>query len=130
MMTPRKLTVLIADDSAGVRESIRSTLLAAGHEAIAMATGREVLAALAERRFDALVTDLWMTGMDGIEVLKQAQRAYPDLRLIAITGGGPGMSIETAAALAQTWRAEKVFLKPFDERELVAHLESEAERGA
>ena len=95
----------------------------AGHKTTALASARDGIEALRSQRFDALVTDLWMPGIDGIELLRFAQRTYPDLRLIAITGGGPGMSLETASTLAHSWRAERVFLKPFDERELVAHLE-------
>jgi DNA-binding NtrC family response regulator len=123
MTQRRKLAVLIVDDSFGVRESLKATLEMAGHEAVALENSREGMEALSTRRFDALVTDLWMPGVDGVELLRLAQNDHPELRLVAITGGGPGMSIETAAALARTWQAERVFVKPFDERELVAFLE-------
>ncbi len=59
-----------------------------------------------------------------------ARRRHPGLRLVAITGGGPGRSIETAAALARSWRAEKVVMKPFDERDPVAFLEQDRDGGA
>jgi len=126
MTKSHRLSVLIVDDSLGVRESLKATLEMAGHEAVAVENSRDGMAALASRRFDALVTDLWMPGVDGIELLRLTQKNHPAMRLVAITGGGPGMSIETAAALAETWSAEKVFLKPFDERELVSFLEQDA----
>ena len=127
MNAKRALSILVVEDSLGVRESLKATLEAAGHQVVALESGRDCRENLRARRFDALVTDLWMPGVDGLELLREAQREHPDLRLVAITGGGPGMSIETAAALAQSWRAEKVFMKPFDERDLVAFLESDPE---
>jgi DNA-binding NtrC family response regulator len=119
----RKLSVLVADDVWGVRESITAALQAEGHEVVSVDNGRQATEALAARSFDVLVCDLWMPGLGGIQVLRHAAKQRPDMRLVAMTGGGPGMTMEGAISLAEVWGAEKVFLKPFDERELVAFLE-------
>ncbi|MFO1080272.1 MAG: response regulator [Reyranellaceae bacterium] len=123
MTTSRKLSVLVADDVWGVRESLTAALTAEGHEVVSVADGRQASDALATRAFDVLVCDLWMPGVGGIQVLRGAAERRPGMRLVAMTGGGPGMSMEGATSLAEVWGAEKVFLKPFDERELVAFLQ-------
>ena len=126
MAVSRKLSVLLADDVWGVRESLTAALAAEGHEVVSVADGREACEALAARAFDVLVCDLWMPGVGGIQVLRDAARRRPGMRLVAMTGGGPGMTLEGATSLAEVWGAERVFLKPFDERELIAYLESAA----
>ena len=122
MIVKRQFSVLVVDDAEGVRESLCATLESEGHEVVALSSGREGVAALDERKFDAMVADLWMREVNGVELLKYAHRYYPEMLLIAMTGGGPGMSIETASLLAQSWKAERVFVKPFDELELLAFL--------
>jgi DNA-binding NtrC family response regulator len=119
---PRKLSVLVADDVWGVRESLRAALTAEGHEVVTVENGRQAADALAARSFDVLVCDLWMPGVRGVQVLRDAQKLRPGMRLVAMTGGGPGMTLEGATSLAEVWGAEKVFIKPFDERELTAFL--------
>lgn len=118
------LNILVVDDAEGVRELLRATLIAAGHAVTVASSGEEALDKLAQETFDAIVTDLWMAGIDGVELLKRARRDYPQLKLVAMTGGGPGVLIETASTLAQSWGAETVFLKPFDERQVIAFLEA------
>ena len=71
---------------------------------------------------DAVVTDLWMPGLDGLGLIKRIREAQPDLRVFAITGGGPRMTMEAATSIAEVWGAEKVFLKPFDEDVLLDAL--------
>ena len=124
MPASRKLSVLVADDVWGVRESITAALRAEGHEVVSVEDGSQAADALAARSFDALVCDLWMPGIGGVQVLRSAAKQRPGMRLVAMTGGGPGMTLEGATSLAEAWGAEKVFLKPFDERELVAFLEA------
>ena len=122
MADDRKPAVLVADDVWSVRESISIALQDAGYEAFCVSNGDEAAAALRTRTFDVLVCDLWMPGQSGIQILRTAIRDYPALRLIAMTGGGPGMTLEGATSLAEIWGAERVFLKPFDERALIAYL--------
>ncbi len=122
MPQSRKLSVLVADDVWGVRESLIAALSAEGHEVVAVENGRQAADALAARSFDVLVCDLWMPGVGGVQVLRDAAKLRPEMRLVAMTGGGPGMTLEGAASLAEVWGAEKVFIKPFDERDLVAFL--------
>jgi DNA-binding NtrC family response regulator len=118
----RSYRVLVIDDVLGVRESIRIALQDAGFQAMTAENGQHALDLLAGGGFDAVVTDIWMPEMDGLSLIKRMRNEQSDLRVFAMTGGGPRMTIETATALAEIWGAEKVFLKPFDETALITAL--------
>lgn len=117
-------TALIAEDVPMVRESLVLALREAGYEVVAAANGREALEALAKRPFDILVTDMWMPEVDGLELLKEIRGRYARMRVFGVTGGGPRLTIEAMTSLAEIWGAEKVFLKPFDEDELIAAIQA------
>jgi two-component system, chemotaxis family, chemotaxis protein CheY len=119
--TPR---VLIIDDMAGVRESLRAALRGAGFDVATANDGRDGLAALAAETFDIVVTDIWMPQVDGLNVIKRIRAAQPQLRVFAMTGGGPRLTIEAAGSIAEVWGAERVFVKPFDEAALIAAIKA------
>ena len=118
--------VLVVDDVMTVRESLAMALAGAGFEVTAAANGKEALERLAEADFDVLVTDMWMPEMDGLKLLKEIRGRKPDMRIFGVTGGGPRLTIEAMSSLAEIWGAEKVFLKPFDEDELIAAIAPQA----
>lgn len=78
--------VLVADDEAHIRESMRKTLEGAGYRVSLAGDGREALAAIADEPPEALVLDVMMPRMDGFEVLKrlQAEAATADLPVIMV----------------------------------------------
>ena len=69
----RPMRILVADDQAANLMVLRRLLEKAGHRALVVDDGEEVLAALEAQSFDAVVIDLHMPGGSGLEVLKQAQ---------------------------------------------------------
>jgi two-component system chemotaxis response regulator CheY len=116
--------VLIIDDMKGVRESLRAALTAADFDVSTANNGREGLAALGTAAFDIVVTDIWMPEIDGLSVIKRIRAEHPHLRVFAMTGGGPRLTIEAAGSIAEVWGAERVFVKPFDEAALVAAIKA------
>ncbi|HZX80564.1 MAG TPA: ATP-binding protein, partial [Lysobacter sp.] len=76
----RSLHVLVADDNAANRMVLQRLLQKAGHRSTCVDGGEEVLDALAESRFDLVITDLHMPGMSGVDMLRH-------LRLME--AGGP-----------------------------------------
>ena len=111
---------LVVDDVMTVRESLAIALESAGFAVTGAANGREALEALDRQEFDVLVTDMWMPEMDGLRLLKEIRGRKPAMRIFGVTGGGPRLTIEAMTSLAEVWGAEKVFLKPFDDDELIA----------
>jgi two-component system nitrogen regulation response regulator NtrX len=86
-------TILVVDDEAGVRASLTGILRDEGYAAEAVESGEACLAALEKERWDLLLLDVWLPGIDGIETLSRIRTLAPDLPVIVISGHG---SIETA----------------------------------
>lgn len=116
------MQVLVADDVEAMRVSLQMALEAAGHSVGVVASGRTALNLLRERHFDAAILDIWMPDGDGLGVLKRIRAEQPALRIFIMTGGGPRLTIEAAALISDVWGAERVFVKPFDEADLIAAL--------
>ncbi|MCQ8783291.1 response regulator [Mangrovibrevibacter kandeliae] len=123
-MPENKQTALVVEDVLTVRESLRMALEGAGLEVSCAENGREALEMLQTRSFDVLVTDMWMPEVDGLRLLKEIRGTHPEMRVFGITGGGPKLTIEAMSSLAQIWGAERVFLKPFDDDELIDAIQA------
>lgn len=85
--------ILIVDDDAAVRESIGAVLSDEGFRVRFAGDGVEAIASAAEERPDLVLLDVWLPGMDGIQVLDQLRGLHGDLPVIVISGHG---NIETA----------------------------------
>ncbi len=86
-------SILIVDDETGIRESLGALLRDEGYEVDSASSGEQCLEELARRRFDLILLDVWLTGMDGLDTLErlQAQDAAP--MVVMISGHA---NIETA----------------------------------
>lgn len=114
-----QIRVLVADDVPSVRVSLEAALTDAGFAVTLAEDGKSGLDLALSGAFDVLVTDIWMPSINGLQMLRRLRTERPTLRMFAITGGGPKMTMETASSLAEVWGAEQVFIKPFDEALLV-----------
>jgi DNA-binding NtrC family response regulator len=108
--------VLVVDDDAGVRYTLREILASEGLVVDEAADGAEAL-----RRFEAqpaalVVTDLRMPGMDGMELLRRLQARAHAPRVVVITAHGS----ERQAVEAMKAGAHDYFRKPFETEELLA----------
>src|SRR3954470_22172824 len=112
-----KSRVLVIDDEAAIRDSLRMTLEYEGYEFFGAATGQEGLA-LAEREApDLVLLDVKMPGMDGIEVLERLRNMNDTVPVIVVSGHG---TIQTALE-AMKKGAFDFIEKPFaSERVLVS----------
>ncbi len=119
-----KSSILIIDDEDLMREYVEESLQRAGHDVTAVAGGEQGVAAMAERAFDVVVTDLKMKPMDGLEVVKQTVSGHPGTRCIVMTAYG---TIETAVQ-AMKDGADDYILKPFTPDELELAVERAIER--
>jgi two-component system, NtrC family, nitrogen regulation response regulator NtrX len=87
------LNVLIVDDEASIRESLQGVLQDEGHQAAAAESGESCLELLRTRRFDVVLLDIWLPGMDGLDVLQKIRGLDDPPEVIIISGHG---TIETA----------------------------------
>ena len=112
-----KSRILVIDDEAGIRDSLRMTLEYEGYDFVGAATGQEGLA-LAEREApDLVLLDVKMPGMDGLEVLDRLRAMNEALPVVVISGHG---TISTAVEATKKGAFDFIE-KPFaSERVLVS----------
>jgi CheY-like chemotaxis protein len=113
--------ILLIDDMAGVRRAVVAMLTRAGHTVTAAESGGQGLEMLRSRRFDVVITDMLMPEVDGADVLAQVSALPNRPRVIAISGGGAGLSAESALRLAKI-QADAFLEKPFDTEDLLATI--------
>jgi len=82
----RRTSILILDDEPIVCKRLKPFFQKAGYEAEAFNQPAEALARVEERRFDVVITDLKMQGLDGLAFLGKVKALYPDTDVIVITG--------------------------------------------
>lgn len=116
--------ILLVDDVEEVRFSIASTFHRHGFEVTEARDGLEAMERLTESNYDVVITDLWMPNTDGVELLRAINSMENSPAVIAISGGAPNAPINFSVALADTWGADAVFIKPFDNDELVDKVRS------
>jgi two-component system, NtrC family, nitrogen regulation response regulator NtrX len=85
--------ILIVDDESGVRSSLGGILRDECYEVQAVESGEAGLAALEGRRYDLVLLDVWLPGLDGLETLSRLRILDPEVPVIVISGHG---NIETA----------------------------------
>jgi CheY-like chemotaxis protein len=105
--------ILLVEDEDDVRSLLQQVLELENHQVTASASGREALAFANFQRFDLIITDLIMPGMDGIEMIMELRSTMPDTTIIAMSGGGPDGS-KNFLPLAQKLGAKRTLMKPFD----------------
>lgn len=109
--------ILVIDDDEDYLEYLTVLLTRAGCAAHARRHGRKLVEVLGAQPFHAVVTDLYMPDVDGIEVLLAIRRLVPALPVICITGSS-GPSNRAMAALG----ADAVLSKPVDAAVLLGAL--------
>ncbi len=113
--------VLVIDDDKFVRASIRAVLESAGHMVADVGDADEGIAMQRANPFDVVVVDLVMPQKEGLETIRELKISYPDLPIIAISGGGDIVRknfVQTATAFG----ANATLEKPFGGDELLGAL--------
>ena len=87
--------ILLVDDEPGIRTSLSAVLEDEGYSVVAVADGEKGLAQLETETFDCVLLDVWLPGMDGMEVLNRIQERLGDERPAVVMISGHG-NIETA----------------------------------
>jgi excisionase family DNA binding protein len=89
--------VLVVDDEPGIRDLLTKTLALAEYDVDASADGAAALERMRHERYDLLIADLRMPGLDGLSVIREARRYKSDLPVIIITGySSESVAIEAA----------------------------------
>lgn len=106
---PARPRVLVVDDEAAIRDLLTKTLTMAEYDVETAHDGRAALGLIQTTRFDLIVTDLKMPGMDGLTLIHEARRLAPTLPVIIITA----YSTESSAIEAVNLGVAGYLTKPF-----------------
>jgi CheY-like chemotaxis protein len=105
-------SVLVVDDEPEIRTVLRRVLERAGHAVTEAENGRKAVRALSEAPIDLVITDIVMPEQEGMETILQIRRLRPDIKIIAMSGGGRRVSMDFLP-LAVRLGADRTFEKPF-----------------
>ena len=122
--------VLVADDSADLREAAKLLLEHAGYEVELVENGAQALEAQRSHAADVLITDIFMPQSNGLETIEAFRREFPQTKIIAISGGRARLGAEPYLDAAGLAGADATLLKPFDLRALLHTLSDLDESGA
>lgn len=114
----------IIDDEPVIRDVLSQLLTSEGYEVEISASGEEALEKFPSPSFDAILLDLLMPGLDGIEVLRRIKRIDPLAPVIIITAYG---SVESAISAMKIGALDYV-QKPFKHDDLLLAIEKAVER--
>jgi len=113
--------LLIVEDDRSLRDLLAEVLREAGHEVQVAANGVEASRLFARHGADLVITDIFMPGMDGIEIIMELRQQVPSPKIIAISSGGvlrqrvagveSNYDVLDDAKLAG---ADRILYKPFD----------------
>ena len=113
------LRILLVDDERGFVDVISKRMTKRNFDVTKAHSGKEALQALRKLDFDAVILDLKMEDMDGIEILKIFKKIVPDLPVIMLTGHGS----EEAAREGIQLGASDYLTKPCDLEELIVKIQ-------
>ena len=111
-------SVLIIDDDDMVRTMLLRTVTRGGHEAFGARDGVEGIARFREHPADLVITDIFMPNQEGLATIMELRRSTPDLKIIAISGGGARASLDVLP-VAEALGAQKTLRKPFTPAEVM-----------
>ena len=116
--------LLIVDDERSIRIALCTILTSFGFMVVEAARGEEALALVRSGQFDALLLDVSMPGMDGIDVCRLIRKSLPQLPIVMLTvEDGEDRKVEALDA-----GADDYVTKPFQLRELAARLRAAMRR--
>ncbi len=119
MLPHKKIKIMVVDDELSIRESLKGWLQQDGYQVETAAGGPAALARNAESRFDIMLIDVKMPGMDGLTLLKKLKETDADIAVVMMTAHGAIQDAVEAMKLG----AYDYLLKPFDLEEFSLTIE-------
>jgi DNA-binding response OmpR family regulator len=110
--------ILLVEDDDQLRSMLKLLLTDSGYEVWEAPDGARVSHMHDQQRFDLVITDLVMPEKDGLEVIIELRRTNQEVRIIAMSGAGPG-SGEVYLKAAQRLGADLTLSKPFGNQEFL-----------
>jgi CheY-like chemotaxis protein len=119
----KSCSILVIDDEPALREILSQVLTGAGHRVVGAGNGKEAIKALTTSAFDVVLTDVIMPEKDGMQVISELRKKFPEVRIIAMSGGGH-VSRDQYLKIAKGLGAHAVLEKPFANQKLLDTIEA------
>lgn len=116
--------IMIVDDEDPVRAMLKEMLNMLDHEISEATNGREAIEKYCNQPVDLIITDLVMPDKSGIDLIMELKEEFPDVRVLAISGGGGITGRFDYLPIAQLLGADFILKKPFQMKELCNKVES------
>jgi len=110
--------ILVVDDEPAILLMLKKMLEKADHEVDTASDGNEGIILFEKNKHDLLITDIIMPEKEGMETIIELHKKYPDLKIIAISGGGR-ISPDGYLPGARLLGANMVFQKPLVQKEFL-----------
>lgn len=110
--------VLVIDDDVPTRRMLRQALERAGYEVAEAQEGHEGMQYCQEAHFDVVITDILMPDQEGLETIRELRRNFPEVKIIAISGGGY-LGTLNFLDVAVRFGAQSTLQKPFSLRQIL-----------
>ena len=114
--------ILVVDDDAAIRGMLKQMLEREDYQVTCASNGQEALDLLPQVKAEVVITDLIMPDKEGIELIRELKMSYPDLPIIAMSGGNPRINSHLHLKMAGLLGARVCFQKPLRRAELLAAL--------
>ena len=112
-------SILLVDDEEIILNALGRDLEHEGYDITVASNGEEAVARLKDQNYDLVITDLVMTGMDGLQVLEESKKNNPDIGVFILTGYGDMTSAIDALRLG----ADDYLQKPIDTDEILLRID-------
>lgn len=113
--------ILVIDDEASVRQIVEEMLALEGYDVITAPNGKAGLQLFRREPTDLIITDIFMPEMEGLETIREFQREFPKVQIIAMSGGGE-TGMLSFLSYAKRFGAVRTLRKPFSRAELLASV--------
>ena len=120
--TPARKSILVIDDEESIRLLLRTLLELEGYLVLEASDGIKGQQIYRNSPTDLVITDLIMPGKEGIETIRDLRREFPDIKIIAVSGGGR-IGPESYLKMAKGLGALRTLRKPFDRESLLDAVE-------
>ena len=113
------ISILIVDDDSQIRLALKRLLQNEGYEIFEAGNGIEAIKEFKKSRADIIITDIVMPDKEGMETIMELKQMEPEIRIIAISGGGYSGRASTYLATAEKLGAECTIKKPLNKETLL-----------
>jgi len=115
--------VMLVDDDADLRCMVRRFLESMSHTVIDADGGRTAMQKLGSATVDVIVSDMYMPDGDGLDLVRQVSKRWPEIRLIMVSSGGT-LGLCDLLPVARSLGAFATLRKPIKLRSLLEAIES------